>query len=116
MRRALEAAREPLSLEAPLGDETVLGERIEDTTVASPGAAVLAQDLSAHLERAVARLTPKEQTVLRMRFGIGEKEPHTLEEIGQHFALTRERIRQIEIRALAKLRQHPLDLDVFIQN
>jgi RNA polymerase primary sigma factor len=116
VRMALEVAREPLSLEAPIGEEAVLGERIEDTTIASPSDAVLAQDLSAQLERAVARLTPKEQVVLRMRFGIGEKEPHTLEEIGQHFALTRERIRQIEVRALAKLRRHPHGLEIFSQN
>ncbi len=116
VQMVLDAVREPVSLETPLGDELVLGERIADTTVASPSDAVLARDLAREIGRAVARLTPKEQTVLRMRFGIGDEEPHTLEEIGQHFALTRERIRQIEVRALAKLRQHPRDLEFFTQN
>jgi RNA polymerase primary sigma factor len=108
VRRVLKIAKEPISLETPIGEEedSSLGDFIEDKGVVSPLEAVIKSNLSDQTARVLASLTPREEKVLRMRFGIGEKSDHTLEEVGQDFAVTRERIRQIEAKALRKLR-HP---------
>lgn len=108
VRRVLKIAKEPISLETPIGEEedSHLGDFIEDKTVLSPGEAVVNFGLSEQTRRALRTLTPREEKVLRMRFGIGEKADHTLEEVGRDFSVTRERIRQIEAKALRKLR-HP---------
>jgi len=108
VRRVLKIAKEPISLETPIGEEedSSLGDFIEDKGVVSPLEAVIKGNLSDQTAKVLATLTPREERVLRMRFGIGEKSDHTLEEVGQDFAVTRERIRQIEAKALRKLR-HP---------
>ena len=108
VRRVLKIAKEPISLETPIGEEedSSLGDFIEDKGVVSPLEAVLKGNLSDQTSRVLGSLTPREEKVLRMRFGIGEKSDHTLEEVGQDFNVTRERIRQIEAKALRKLR-HP---------
>ncbi|AJF05676.1 RNA polymerase sigma factor RpoD [Geoalkalibacter subterraneus] len=108
VRRVLKIAKEPISLETPIGEEedSSLGDFIEDKAVVSPVEAVIKGNLSDQTARVLSTLTPREEKVLRMRFGIGEKSDHTLEEVGQDFNVTRERIRQIEAKALRKLR-HP---------
>ncbi len=108
VRRVLKIAKEPISLETPIGEEedSSLGDFIEDKGVVSPLEAVIKGNLTDQTSRVLSTLTPREEKVLRMRFGIGEKSDHTLEEVGQDFAVTRERIRQIEAKALRKLR-HP---------
>ncbi len=108
VRKVLKIAKEPISLETPIGEEedSHLGDFIEDKGVVSPIDAVIKANLSESTARVLATLTPREEKVLRMRFGIGEKSDHTLEEVGQDFEVTRERIRQIEAKALRKLR-HP---------
>jgi RNA polymerase primary sigma factor len=108
VRKVLKIAKEPISLETPIGEEedSHLGDFIEDKRVTSPVDAVINLNLSEQTRKVLATLTPREEKVLRMRFGIGEKADHTLEEVGQDFAVTRERIRQIEAKALRKLR-HP---------
>ncbi|MBN1956742.1 MAG: RNA polymerase sigma factor RpoD [Desulfuromonadales bacterium] len=108
VRRVLKIAKEPISLETPIGEEedSSLGDFIEDKGVVSPLEAVIKGNLSDQTSRVLGSLTPREEKVLRMRFGIGEKSDHTLEEVGQDFNVTRERIRQIEAKALRKLR-HP---------
>lgn len=108
VRKVLKIAKEPISLETPIGEEedSYLGDFIEDKKVISPSEAVISINLSEQTRRVLATLTPREEKVLRMRFGIGEKSDHTLEEVGQDFFVTRERIRQIEAKALRKLR-HP---------
>jgi RNA polymerase primary sigma factor len=108
VRKVLKIAKEPISLETPIGEEedSHLGDFIEDKGVVSPLDAVIKSNLSEQTSRVLATLTPREEKVLRMRFGIGEKSDHTLEEVGQDFEVTRERIRQIEAKALRKLR-HP---------
>ena len=108
VRKVLKIAKEPISLETPIGEEedSHLGDFIEDKGVVSPIDAVIKANLSEQTSRVLATLTPREEKVLRMRFGIGEKSDHTLEEVGQDFEVTRERIRQIEAKALRKLR-HP---------
>jgi RNA polymerase primary sigma factor len=108
VRRVLKIAKEPISLETPIGEEedSSLGDFIEDKGVISPLEAVIKSNLSEQTSRVLSTLTPREEKVLRMRFGIGEKSDHTLEEVGQDFAVTRERIRQIEAKALRKLK-HP---------
>jgi RNA polymerase primary sigma factor len=108
VRKVLKIAKEPISLETPIGEEedSHLGDFIEDKAVTSPSDAVINQNLSEQTRRVLATLSPREEKVLRMRFGIGEKSDHTLEEVGQDFEVTRERIRQIEAKALRKLR-HP---------
>ena len=109
VRKILKIAKEPISLETPIGEEedSHLGDFIEDKKVPSPSDAILAKNLSEQSRRVLATLTPREEKVLRMRFGIGEKSDHTLEEVGKDFTVTRERIRQIEAKALHKLR-HPV--------
>ncbi len=101
-------SREPISLETPVGEEedSHLGDFIEDKTAPSPLDTAIQDDLKAQVDKALHELSPKEEKILRMRFGIGDDVPHTLEEVGQEFAVTRERIRQIEVKALRKLR-HP---------
>lgn len=108
VRKVLKIAREPISLETPIGDEedSHLGDFIEDKKFMLPSDAAVNLNLSEQTRKVLATLTPREEKVLRMRFGIGEKADHTLEEVGQDFAVTRERIRQIEAKALRKLR-HP---------
>ncbi len=108
VRRVLKIAKEPISLETPIGEEedSSLGDFIEDKGVVSPLEAVVKSNLADQTSRVLSSLTPREEKVLRMRFGIGEKSDHTLEEVGQDFNVTRERIRQIEAKALRKLR-HP---------
>jgi RNA polymerase primary sigma factor len=108
VRKVLRIAKEPISLETPIGEEedSHLGDFIEDKNAVSPGEAVISMNLAEQTRRVLATLTPREEKVLRMRFGIGEKSDHTLEEVGQDFEVTRERIRQIEAKALRKLR-HP---------
>ncbi len=108
VRKVLKIAKEPISLETPIGEEedSHLGDFIEDKKIISPSEAVVRRDLAEQTRKVLATLTPREEKVLRMRFGIGEKADHTLEEVGQDFEVTRERIRQIEAKALRKLR-HP---------
>jgi len=108
VRKVLKIAKEPISLETPIGEEedSHLGDFIEDKQVISPAEAVISTNLAEQTKRVLTTLTPREEKVLRMRFGIGEKYDHTLEEVGQDFEVTRERIRQIEAKALRKLR-HP---------
>jgi RNA polymerase primary sigma factor len=108
VRKVLKIAKEPISLETPIGEEedSHLGDFIEDKAVISPQEAVISANLSEQTRKVLASLTPREERVLRMRFGIGEKYDHTWEEVGQDFDVTRERIRQIEAKALRKLR-HP---------
>ncbi len=108
VRKVLKIAKEPISLETPIGEEedSHLGDFIEDKAVTSPSEAVMNLNLSEQTRKVLATLSPREEKVLRMRFGIGEKSDHTLEEVGKDFEVTRERIRQIEAKALRKLR-HP---------
>jgi len=108
VRKVLKIAKEPISLETPIGEEedSHLGDFIEDKAIVSPADAVINMNLAEQTRKVLATLTPREEKVLRMRFGIGEKSDHTLEEVGQDFEVTRERIRQIEAKALRKLR-HP---------
>ena len=108
VRKVLKIAKEPISLETPIGEEedSHLGDFIEDKKIASPGEAAVNRNLQDQTKKILSTLTPREEKVLRMRFGIGEKADHTLEEVGQDFDVTRERIRQIEAKALRKLR-HP---------
>jgi RNA polymerase primary sigma factor len=108
VRKVLKIAKEPISLETPIGEEedSSLGDFIEDKNTLSPAQAVVSLNLSDQTRRILASLTPREEKVLRMRFGIGETSDHTLEEVGQDFLVTRERVRQIEAKALRKLR-HP---------
>src|SRR5207302_1393398 len=118
VRLILESSRKPLSLETPIGEDSELGDFLEDKSAGSPNDTLLSQDLSTQVERALAMLSPKEKEILRLRFGIGEEGEHTLEEVGKRFAVTRERIRQIEAKALRKLR-HPLrgrNLKAFVEN
>jgi RNA polymerase primary sigma factor len=118
VRLILESSRKPLSLETPIGEDSELGDFLEDKSAGSPNDSLLSQDLTSQVERALATLSPKEKEILRLRFGIGEEGEHTLEEVGKRFAVTRERIRQIEAKALRKLR-HPLrgrNLKAFIEN
>ena len=108
VRKVMKIAREPISLEAPIGEEedNHYGDFLEDKTHGAPIDIVASQSLSDQTKKVLATLTSREEKVLRMRFGIGEKTDHTLEEVGQSFDVTRERIRQIEAKALRKLR-HP---------
>jgi RNA polymerase sigma factor RpoD-like protein len=107
VREILAIVNKPISLETPVGDsDSQLADFIEDTTFGSPVTYVMDQDLAHNIARILSTLTPREEQVLRMRFGIGGETVHTLEEIGRGFHLSRERIRQIEVKALKKLR-HP---------
>ena len=108
VRKTLKIAKEPLSLETPIGEEgdCHLGDLIEDKNAILPIDAAIQSNLRETTTRVLASLTPREERIVRMRFGLGINSDHTLEEVGQQFALTRERIRQIEARALRKLK-HP---------
>ena len=109
VRKVLKIAQEPISLETPIGEEedSHLGDFIEDKTILNPADAVITSNLREITEEVLKSLTPREEKVIKMRFGLGPNgSEHTLEEVGQHFAVTRERIRQIEAKALRKLR-HP---------
>jgi RNA polymerase primary sigma factor len=120
VRKVLKLAKEPISLDTPIGEEedSHLSDFIEDKSVISPADAVISMNLAEQTRKVLATLTPREEKVLRMRFGIGERSDHTLEEVGQDFVVTRERIRQIEAKALRKL-QHPSrskGLKAFMEN
>src|SRR5215471_8241205 len=108
VRSLLKLARQPVSLESPAGpdDDAHLGDFVDDKSVIPADDAIIAMDLAEQTRKVLATLTPREEKILRMRFGIGEKSEHTLEEVGGDFSVTRERIRQIEAKALRKLR-HP---------
>ena len=108
VRKVLKIAKEPISLETPIGDEEDchLGDFIEDKAAVIPLDAAIQANLREATTRVLSSLTPREERVLRMRFGIGMNTDHTLEEVGQQFNVTRERIRQIEAKALRKLK-HP---------
>ena len=108
VRKVLRIAREPISLETPIGEDedSQLGDFIEDKSAIAPADAVVSRNLSDQTRKVLGTLSPREEQVLRLRFGIGERNDHTLEEVGLRFAVTRERIRQIEAKALRKLR-HP---------
>jgi len=119
VRKVLKIAKEPISLDTPIGEEedSHLGDFIEDKKFMSPSEAAITLNLAEQTRKVLATLTPREEKVLRMRFGIGEKSDHTLEEVGKDFTVTRERIRQIEAKALRKLR-HPtrsLKLKAFLE-
>ena len=120
VRKILKIAKEPISLETPLGEEedSRLGDFIEDKKIAAPREATVNQDLREQTKQVLSTLTPRQEKIVRMRFGIEEKADHTLDEVGQDYNLTRERIRQIEAKALRKLR-HPSrskKLRTFIEN
>ncbi|MEE8148714.1 MAG: RNA polymerase sigma factor RpoD, partial [Longimicrobiales bacterium] len=108
VRKVLKIAKEPISLETPIGEEedSLLGDFIEDKKIMAPAEAVTRANLKEQTIRVLQTLTPREERVLRKRFGIGDDTEHTLEEVGQDFDVTRERIRQIEAKALRKL-MHP---------
>jgi RNA polymerase primary sigma factor len=118
VRLILESSRKPLSLETPIGEDSELGDFLEDKSTESPNDNLISQDLTNQVERALGTLSAKEKEILRLRFGIGDEGEHTLEEVGKRFSVTRERIRQIETKALRKLR-HPLRgraLKAFVDN
>lgn len=120
VRKVLRIVKEPVSLETPIGDEeeSSLGDFVEDRQTVSPADAAVYTSLEEQTRKVLATLTPREEQILRMRFGIGEKSDYTLEEVGQRFAVTRERIRQIEAKALRKLR-HPSrakSIEAFVGN
>jgi len=104
VRLILESCKKPLSLETPIGEDSDLGDFLEDKRTPSPVDSLLSEDLTSQVDRALGSLSDKEAEILRLRFGIGEEGEHTLEEVGQRFEVTRERIRQIEAKALRKLR------------
>jgi RNA polymerase primary sigma factor len=108
VRKVLKITKEPISLATPIGEngESNLGDFIEDKKIMSPGESSVNRSLQEQIKKVLSTLTPKQEKIVRMRFGIGEKADHTLEEVGQDYNLTRERIRQIEEKALRKLR-HP---------
>ncbi|MBW1855788.1 MAG: RNA polymerase sigma factor RpoD, partial [Deltaproteobacteria bacterium] len=108
VRKVLKITKEPISLATPIGEngESQLGDFIEDKKIMSPGESSVNRSLQEQIKKVLSTLTPKQEKIVRMRFGIGEKADHTLEEVGQDYSLTRERIRQIEEKALLKLR-HP---------
>ncbi|MEW5745181.1 MAG: RNA polymerase sigma factor RpoD [Nitrospirota bacterium] len=108
VKNILKISKEPISIETPIGeeDDTMLKDFIEDKSNLSPLDAVIQDDLKVHIHKILCTLSPKEELVIRKRFGIGEENPHTLEEVGQAFDVTRERIRQIQVKAIRKLK-HP---------
>ncbi|MFQ5827768.1 MAG: sigma-70 family RNA polymerase sigma factor [Candidatus Methylomirabilia bacterium] len=118
VRLILQSSRKPLSLETPIGEDSELGDFLEDKNTTSPDKGLIRRDLMSQVNRVLGTLSPREREILRLRFGIGEEGERTLEEVGRRFAVTRERIRQIEAKALRKLR-HPLrgrTLRAFVDN
>ena len=119
LRQVLKIVKEPLSLETPIGDDaqSSLGDFVEDRQTLSPTDAAMALNLEEHMRKVIATLTPREEQILRLRFGIGVRHDYTLEEVGQRFSVTRERIRQIEAKALRKLRapSRVRSLEAFVQ-
>jgi RNA polymerase primary sigma factor len=107
IQKILKLTWKPISLETPIGDEeeSHLGDFIEDQEAISPQEAVITANMSKQIQAALSTLNKREERIVQLRFGIGEKQDHTLEEVGQDFDLSRERIRQIEDKALRKLRQ-----------
>jgi len=120
VRKVLKIAKEPVSLEMQIGEEedSRLGDLIKDETISGPLDVVTRTDLEGQTKEVLSTLTQREERVLRLRFGVGEKSDHTLEEVGQDFDVTRERIRQIEAKALRKLRHisRAKKLKVFIEH
>jgi RNA polymerase primary sigma factor len=119
VRKTRKIAQQPISVETPIGEDedSHLGDFIEDKTAVSPSEAVMSLNLKEQTEAMLKTLTPREERIIKMRFGLDDGSEHTLEEVGQSFAVTRERIRQIEAKALRKLR-HPSrssKLRVFLQ-
>ena len=112
VRGILKIAKQPVSMETPVGDDgdATLGDMIEDSAASSPADAAMQADLRAAIDDALDSLSPREAKVLRMRYGINTKSDHTLEEVGKQFDVTRERIRQIESKAMRKL-MHPSRAD-----
>lgn len=108
IKKIMKISKEPISLDTPVGEDgdSLLGDFIEDKEATVPHDEIISNDLTGHMNEVLATLSPREEKVLRMRFGIGENKDHTLEEVGAYFNVTRERIRQIEAKALRKLR-HP---------
>jgi RNA polymerase primary sigma factor len=107
VNKILKVSKEPISLETPIGEEeSHLRDFIEDKEILSPLDSAMQYDMKKTIERILCSLTPKEQAIIRKRFGIGEDRPYTLEEVGTEFDVTRERIRQIEGKAIRKLK-HP---------
>jgi len=107
VHKVLGTVKEPISLETPVGDDdSFLGQLIADRITTSPSDAAIENNLAEKTRHVLASLTPREEKIIRLRFGIGESDAHTLQEVGQDFGVTRERIRQIEAKALGKLR-HP---------
>jgi RNA polymerase primary sigma factor len=119
LRQVLKIVKEPLSLETPIGEDeqNSLGDFVEDRQTPSPADAAMALNLEEHIRKVITTLTPREEQILRLRFGIGERYDYTLEEVGQRFSVTRERIRQIEAKALRKLRapSRVRSLEAFVQ-
>jgi RNA polymerase primary sigma factor len=108
VQKIIKIARKPISLETPMGEEedSRLEDFIEDKDVVSPQDAAISASMASQIQRVLSTLSKREEQILRMRFGIGEKHDHTLEEVGQDFNVTRERIRQIEVKALKKLKHY----------
>jgi RNA polymerase primary sigma factor len=118
VRTVLDLVKEPISLETPVGDDedSQLSNFIEDTRAIDPGQALINMDIAEHARKVLSTLSPREEKVLRLRFGIGERSEHTLESVGQDFNVTRERIRQIEAKALSKLRHRFGRLKVLVED
>jgi RNA polymerase primary sigma factor len=120
VRKVLKLAKEPISLETPIGDEddSHLSDLVEDKSAMSPADAVISTNLAEQTRKVLGTLTPREEKVLRMRFGIGERSDHTLEEVAQDFLVIRERIRRIEAKVLRKLQQpsRSKGLKAFMEN
>ena len=112
VQKLLKITKKPISIETPIGEEedSRLGDLIEDKEVISPQEAAINSNMAEQVQKVLSTLTKREEKILRMRFGIEEKKDHTLEEVGQDFNVSRERIRQLEDKALGKLR-HPSRLD-----
>jgi RNA polymerase primary sigma factor len=119
VRRTKRIAQQPISLETPIGEEedSRLGDFIEDKAAVSPSDAAINLNLKEQTASMLKMLTPREERIIKMRFGLEDGSEHTLEEVGQSFAVTRERIRQIEAKALCKLRQpsHSGKLHIFLE-
>jgi len=118
VRSVLDLVKEPISLETPVGDDedAQLANFIQDPTAVDPSQALISMDMADHARKVLATLSPREEKVLRLRFGIGERSEHTLESVGQDFSVTRERIRQIEAKALSKLRSRFGRLRVLVED